>query len=44
MDIKLTVDPEISGIQKIEELVFPVRLKGLIEWDGGTYQVDSVME
>jgi fimbrial chaperone protein len=43
-DVKLGVDPEISGIQKIEELVFPVRLKGLIEWDGGTYQLDSVME
>lgn len=43
-DIKLAVDPEISGIQKIEELVFPVRLKGLIEWDGGTYKLDSVME
>lgn len=44
MDIKLAVDPEISGIQKIEELGFPVRLKGLIEWDGGTYQLDCVME
>ena len=43
-DVKLAVDPDISGIQKIEELVFPVRLKGIIEWDGGTYKLDSVME
>ena len=42
--ISLFADKEISGIENIEELVFPLYLKGLIEWDGGTYKVDTILE
>ena len=42
--IRLFADKEISGIENIEELIFPLYLKGLIEWDGGTYKVDTVIE
>ena len=40
-DIELMADPELSGIKTINELQFPLRLRGMIEWDGGTYQVDE---
>jgi len=43
-DIKLLPDKEMSGIERIEELTFPLYLKGLIEWDGGTYKVDAMIE
>jgi len=43
-DIRLFADKEISGIENIEELAFPLYLKGLIEWDGGTYKVDTILE
>ncbi len=42
--IRLFADKEISGIENIEELAFPLYLKGLIEWDGGTYKVDTILE
>ena len=42
--ISLFADKEISGIENIEELIFPLYLKGLIEWDGGTYKVDTMIE
>lgn len=42
--IRLFADKEISGIENIEELAFPIYLKGLIEWDGGTYKVDTILE
>lgn len=42
--IRLFADKEISGIENIEELAFPLYLKGLIEWDGGTYRVDTILE
>jgi hypothetical protein len=42
--IRLFADKEISGIENIEELIFPLYLKGLIEWDGGTYKVDTTIE
>ncbi len=42
--ISLFADKEISGIENIEELAFPLYLKGLIEWDGGTYKVDTILE
>jgi hypothetical protein len=43
-DIELITDPETSGIQSIKALTFPLQLKGLIEWDGGTYQIDHMLE
>lgn len=43
-DTNLVIDREISGIQNIEELKFPLHIKGLIEWDGGTYKVDTIIE
>ena len=43
-DIRLFADKEISGIENIEELAFPLYLKGLIEWDGGTYKVNTILE
>jgi fimbrial chaperone protein len=42
--IRLFADKEISGIEDIEELAFPLYLKGLVEWDGGTYKVDTMIE
>jgi len=42
--ISLFADKEISGIENIDELIFPLYLKGLIEWDGGTYKVDTMIE
>jgi fimbrial chaperone protein len=44
MDIQLTVDPRRSGIEKMSELTFPISVKGLIEWDGGTTKIDSIIE
>ena len=43
-DIWLFADKEMSGIENIDELIFPLYLKGLIEWDGGTYKVDTILE
>jgi len=43
-DIILFADKEMSGIENIDELIFPLYLKGLIEWDGGTYKVDTILE
>jgi len=43
-DTNLAIDREISEIQNIEELKFPLHIKGLIEWDGGTYKVDTILE
>jgi len=43
-DVQLTADPRLSGIEKMSELVFPISLKGLIEWDGGTTKVDQIIE
>jgi len=43
-DISLFADKEMSGIENIDELIFPLYLKGLIEWDGGTYKVDTILE
>jgi hypothetical protein len=43
-DISLFADKEMSGIENIDELIFPLYIKGLIEWDGGTYKVDTILE
>ena len=43
-DISLFADKEMSGIENIDELIFPLYLKGLIEWDGGTYKVNTILE
>ena len=43
-DIMLFTDKEMSGIENIDALMFPLYLKGLIEWDGGTYKVDTILE
>ncbi len=43
-DIELMADPEMSGIKTMDELKFPLHLKGRIEWDGGVYQVDNILE
>jgi hypothetical protein len=43
-DIELMADPETSGIQTVDELKFPLHLKGRIEWDGGDYQVDHSLK
>lgn len=40
--INLSLDPEFSEIQDISSLKPPLRLKGLIEWDGGEYKLDTV--
>ena len=40
--INLSLDPEFSEIQDINDLKPPLRLKGLIEWDGGEYKLDTV--
>lgn len=42
--IKLMNNPQISGIESIEVLVPPLQLKGLVEWDGGRYKLDTVVE
>jgi fimbrial chaperone protein len=41
--INLSIDSEFSKIEDISELKPPLRLKGLIEWDGGEYKLDTVM-
>jgi hypothetical protein len=43
-DIELMADPEISGIKTVDELAFPLHLKGRIEWDGGACQVDHSLK
>jgi len=43
-DIKLTNNPEISGVETIGELVPPLLLKGLIEWEGGKHKLNAVVE
>ena len=43
-DIQLTANPRLSGIEKMSELVFPISVKGLIEYDGGRIKVDTVIE
>ena len=40
-DIELVADPETSGLQSMEELRYPLQLRGLIEWDGGTYRIND---
>ena len=40
--INLSLDQEFSEIQDISSLKPPLRLKGLIEWDGGAYKLDTV--
>lgn len=41
--INLSIDPEFSEIQNISKLKPPLHLKGLIEWDGGEYKLDTVL-
>lgn len=43
-DIQLTADPRMSGIEKMSELVFPISVKGMIEWDGGSTRVETIIE
>ena len=43
-DIKLTNNPQISGLKNIEDLSPPLQLKGLIEWEGGRYKLDAKVE
>jgi fimbrial chaperone protein len=43
-DVELMVDPQISGIGKMDELTYPLRLKGVVEWDGGKFQVDGAVD
>ena len=40
-DIELVADPETSGVKSIKELNYPLQLRGLIEWDGGTHKIDD---
>lgn len=40
-DIQLGVDSRLSGIEKMSELVFPISLKGLIEWEGGSARINT---
>ena len=42
-NIELMVDPEISGIQSLDELAYPLDLKGTVEWDGGSYRVTGTV-
>ena len=41
--INLSIDPDFSEIKAINELKPPMGLKGLIEWDGGDYKLDTLM-
>jgi len=43
-DIRLTAKPELSGIEKMSELTFPISLEGRIEWDGGNIEINTVIE
>ena len=43
-DIKLNLIKELSGIETIDGLTLPWRMKGLIEWEGGSYRVDTTLE
>ena len=43
-DIQLTADPRLSGIEKMSELNFPISVKGMIEWDGGSIRVETIIE
>ena len=43
-DIKLAVDDTLSGIANIEELMFPISLKGTIEWYGGMTKIDATIQ
>ncbi len=43
-DVELMVDPEISGLQTLDELVYPLELKGVVEWDGGAYRPEGTLQ
>ncbi len=43
-DIQLSVNSRLSGIEKMSDLIFPISLKGLIEWEGGTTKIDTILE
>ena len=43
-DIKLNLIKDLSGIETIDELTLPWQLKGLIEWEGGSYPVETTLE
>jgi hypothetical protein len=43
-DVELMVDQEISGLQSLDELVYPLELKGVVEWDGGTYRPEGTLQ
>ena len=42
-DVELVADPDRSGIASMSELKYPLNLKGLIEWDGGTCEVKETV-
>ena len=42
-DINLMVDPTLTRIDALEEMAFPLHLKGLIEWDGGSLRLDEML-
>ena len=43
-DILLTFNHEFSDITDVGKLEAPLKLKGLIEWDSGSYKLDSIHE
>ena len=43
-DIQLTADSRLSGIEKMSELIFPISVKGMIEWDGGSTRIETTIE
>ena len=43
-DIHLTFNQEFSDITDANQLKVPLKLKGLIEWDGGSYKLDTVYD
>ena len=43
-DIRLAVDPRISGIENMDALEFPITLEGVVEWDGGKLKIDTTVE
>jgi hypothetical protein len=42
-NVELMVDPEMSGIQSMDALTYPMTLKGSVEWEGGSYRVDGTV-
>lgn len=43
-DVALMVDPEISGLQSLDDLVYPLDVDGRVEWDGGSYRPQGILQ